>query len=583
MIDPVSSLAFSMHANKGVFAVMLGSGVSRPARIPTGWEITIELVRKVAALAKADCEPDPAAWYRTQMGKEPDYSELLDAVAKTPAERQQLLRSYWEPTEQEREEGAKTPTATHRAIAELVKRGYIRVILMTNFDRLQETALHDLGIQPVVLSSPDHIEGALPLAHTPCTVIKIHGDYLDTRIRNTPDELAAYPEAINKLLDRVFDEFGLIVAGWSAEWDEALRAAITRAPTRRFSTYWTSRGDPADKALQLIAHRGAIPVKVTDADTFFTELLSKVQSLEEFDRPHPLSTEAAVATLKRYLSESKYRIALTDLISLEVGRTADSLAKSVLTNVTMQVDADGLLKRLRTAESAMTTVIHMAFVAGQWAEGEQVEEWCRALRKLATLRGVNGLTAWLALQRYPASLLWYAFGVGAASRRRWQTLHHLFNAHLVREGRADLRGVDAFPAWAMMERNMDLIKLVPELKDRYTPLQDRLAEVMTPMFSRSFESEDAFQLAFDWFEVLSSLAYAAPTVELDGRYWTLPGSFGWRKANFQRIAEEIKASLEKEGAGSAFVTTGLVAKAPHLAAKNLASLEEFVGHLRWGW
>src|SRR5689334_8967892 len=110
MIDPIDSLAFSMHANRGVYAVLLGSGVSRSARIPTGWEVTIELVRKAAALQEANCEPDPAAWFLQTTGKEPDYSALLDAVAKTPAERQQLLRSYFEPTEAERDEGAKMPT-----------------------------------------------------------------------------------------------------------------------------------------------------------------------------------------------------------------------------------------------------------------------------------------------------------------------------------------------------------------------------------------------------------------------------------------------------------------------------------------
>lgn len=45
MIDPVHSLAFSIQANRGVYAILLGSGVSRAARIPTGWEITLDLVR----------------------------------------------------------------------------------------------------------------------------------------------------------------------------------------------------------------------------------------------------------------------------------------------------------------------------------------------------------------------------------------------------------------------------------------------------------------------------------------------------------------------------------------------------------
>jgi hypothetical protein len=52
-------------------------------------------------------------------GKVPGYSELLGGIAKSSAEGMQLLRSYFEPTEEEREEGRKLPTAAHRSIAEL--------------------------------------------------------------------------------------------------------------------------------------------------------------------------------------------------------------------------------------------------------------------------------------------------------------------------------------------------------------------------------------------------------------------------------------------------------------------------------
>ena len=80
-------------------------------------------------------------WYRSKFRREPDYSELLNELAKTPAERQQLLQGYFEPTEAEREEGRKEPTAAHRAIAALAARGFVRVIITTNFDRLMERAL----------------------------------------------------------------------------------------------------------------------------------------------------------------------------------------------------------------------------------------------------------------------------------------------------------------------------------------------------------------------------------------------------------------------------------------------------------
>ena len=36
-IDPATALAFSMQENKGVYANLLGSGVSHAAQVPTGW------------------------------------------------------------------------------------------------------------------------------------------------------------------------------------------------------------------------------------------------------------------------------------------------------------------------------------------------------------------------------------------------------------------------------------------------------------------------------------------------------------------------------------------------------------------
>ena len=118
VIDPVHSLAFSVQANPGVYAVLVGSGVSRAAKIPTGWEVTLDLIRKLAKLHDETCDPDPERWYREKLESDADYSDLLDELAKTPAERQQLLRVYWEPNDRVGEEGEKRtygpPTALSR-------------------------------------------------------------------------------------------------------------------------------------------------------------------------------------------------------------------------------------------------------------------------------------------------------------------------------------------------------------------------------------------------------------------------------------------------------------------------------------
>jgi hypothetical protein len=62
-----------------------------------------------------------------------------------------------------------------------------------------------------VISSVDHVAGAVPLVHAGPVIVKLHGDYLDTRIRNTAGELSVYEPALDALLDRVLDEFGLVI------------------------------------------------------------------------------------------------------------------------------------------------------------------------------------------------------------------------------------------------------------------------------------------------------------------------------------------------------------------------------------
>jgi hypothetical protein len=145
-------------------------------------------------------------------------------------------------------------------------------------------------------------------------VLKVHGDYLDVRFRNTPEELADYADEVNTLLDRIFDEYGLVVCGWSATWDTALRAALQRAPGRRYMTYWSTRGALSEAAQQLVTLRRAEVVAGKDANALWTELLEKVRDRANLDRP-PLMKDMLVARLKRYVEEGAgARIHLHDLI-----------------------------------------------------------------------------------------------------------------------------------------------------------------------------------------------------------------------------------------------------------------------------
>ena len=567
MIDPIQSLAFSIQANRGVYAVLLGSGVSRSAKIPTGWEVTLDLIRKLAKLCGEVCDPDPELWYQTKFGRSANYSDLLNELAKTPAERQQLLRPYWEPNDHEREEGEKKPTAAHRAIAALAAKRFIRVILTTNFDRLMETALSDEGVVPTVLSSRDQVRGTLPLIHTQCCVFKLHGDYLDVRIRNTPAELDQYPPEFDQLLDRIFDEFGLIVCGWSAEWDGALRSALERAPSRRFTTYWAARGKPGNEAQRLIDHRRAQVIRIKDADGFFQSVEQYVESIEVYSRPHPLSTEAAVASLKRYIPEPRYRIQLSDLINDTVARVVEVISGEAFAEDGSRPTTESVTARVRHYEAACSTLLSMATIAGRWAEEDHYSRWEEALERLGSTELRGGFALWVRLQRYPATLLLYALGLGAVAGNRLQFLNHMFNATLRDEHQNDFPAVQLLPASRIAGVDMPILE---GMDKHHLQLNEWIHETLQPYRERIILEDNRYTMAFDKFELLMALSCAYHKDRV------LPGAFVYRYENRNRIFQQIKESLSTEKDKSPFVTCGIFGGSAATCEKGLAIAEKTI-------
>ncbi|WP_405551017.1 SIR2 family protein (plasmid) [Streptomyces globisporus] len=223
--------------------MLLGAGASVSAGMLSAWGVQCDLIRQIASIEGVDT-PDgddgPYDWYVERFESEPAYDTLLADLSGTNGGRQALLRSYFEPDETAREQGLKQPADAHRAPARLVAAGYIRVIIALNFDHLIEDALREAGLRPTIVRRSSDLAGMVPLhAQRQGVVIHLHGDYLDPdSMRNTPEELKGYEQEVDKLLDQVLDEYGLIIAGWSANYDPALVNALKRCPTRRFDTYW---------------------------------------------------------------------------------------------------------------------------------------------------------------------------------------------------------------------------------------------------------------------------------------------------------------------------------------------------------
>ena len=434
-IDPMITMAVAVQARKGVYALLLGSGASRSSGVPTAWEVVVDLINRIAQLHDEDAPSDPIDWYTKRIGKPPTYSDILGELAKSPADRSQLLRSYFEPSDEDTETGIKTPTKAHRAIARMVAAGHIRVILTTNFDRLMEQALAEVNVTPNVVWSPASLAGMTPMQHATCTTIKLHGDYLDLETKNTVDELSEYSPELNSLLDRVLSEYGLIVCGWSGDWDEALREAIIRSTRHRFTTFWLRKGALSDKAQRVAATRQAVEVEITGADESFLDLEEKVRSLDESGSLHPMSPEVAAATAKRYLADRRFLIRLEDLLMEEAGRVREALAGEDFAVGRPTPDEESVRQRAEKAHVVSANLSAMLRVGCFWGSADHYQVWKRALERVVSFED-NPLSfnkIWVNMRFLPAALAFHSAGIAALAAEQYATVALLLTGCVARD------------------------------------------------------------------------------------------------------------------------------------------------------
>lgn len=585
MIEPIITLAFSMYANKGVYALLLGSGISRSAGIPTGWDVLEDLIRKVAHMYGEECVPTPESWFENKFGKKANYSKLLNQLARTPPQRNSILKGYFEATEEEREQHKKLPTTAHHAIAGLVAIGHVRVIVTTNFDRLMERALEALGISPTVIDTPDKIKGAMPLTHAPCTVIKLHGDYMDMRIKNTPEELARYDKRMNKVLDRVLDEYGLIVCGWSGDYDVALEEAISRCPSRRFTTYWAQVGELKEAAKRLINLRRAEIIEIKGADSFFQELGGKVSALEEFNRPHPWSVKMAVAAEKKHIEENN-GMRLHDLVMGEANRLLEAVSPKHFPVV--HLDREEVQSRAARYEAATEVLLGLLVTGCFWSESNH-DLWTKALRQVANpprdyTRDGTGSIAWAGFRWYPVLLLMYGAGVAAVAAERWDSLASLLKTEIaVIESRQRQSAAVAISSESVFESGNG--KYLPDVEGDEFAVQKHLLRVLRQPLAEVIPHDEDYERHFVTFDYMLSLIHAdLRAKENVSDYFTGPrGLFMSERQRRGRnvVMKSMKRQAKEQGDNWLPLRAGLFDGSYERFEKVVAGVEENLGINNW--
>jgi hypothetical protein len=577
-------------AQPRVFAVLVGSGVSRSAQIPTGYEVELDLIRRFARAQQQDPEPDPELWFRENVGLPSSYSKLLNLLAPTAAARQGLLKQYFEPGSGDKD--VRMPTRAHRAVARMVRDGFVSVIVTTNFDRLMERALEDQGIVPVVISTSSDLAGAPPLQHMTCGIIKVHGDYVDLNIRNTEEELSKYEPEMDDLLDRVFDEYGLLLVGWSSEYDHALRTAIERRKGRRYPFYWMLREAPNELQKKLIGNHGIVTIERPAADDFFEEL---ERALEGAKGPAMrvegrLEPEAAVASLKSLLVDDGRRIQLADLVRSQTSALLEGLADERFSSENHAgaetPTAESVADRMLAYEALAAPCVSLAANGVYWAREDQDDLFIEMVRQVANAPATfSGYSIWVDLQRYPAMFLLYAAGVAAVAARKEELLLRLWSIP-VRELNEEEPAARSLNPWKVIDH--DLAKTLPTMpRERLiAPMSEYLLAALRDTFSSLIPAQLDYEKTFDRFEYLSALIQgdvSARGQEGSFHRWYHVGRFGWQSRHGKAQAiKSVESEIETQREEWSLLRHGLFEGDLSKLLEVKEEIDQRAANLGWG-
>jgi hypothetical protein len=366
-------------------------------------------------------------------------------------------------------------------------------------------------------------------------------------------------------LDQVFDNFGLLVVGWSSEWDTALKSALLRAPSRRYALYWASRGEIRSLAQELVEQRGGRIFEIADADSFFLKLDETLLALKQASRPHRQSAEIAVALAKLYCRDDKFSMEWAEFLHVEVENVRQLVTASDYPNARYNGET---LNRIVNELLIRTEILRRAsLICGRWGTIEANRAVGRAVQSLSFASPfMAGNVALVAMRELGASICFYWNMAGLLDRSDWKAVEELQRVK-IKHTRGDVDAVTSLP-FATYD-SVDW-KFLNELNNRSTPINDFLAgKFRSEARDISLNAINADEL-FDEVELAIALGFAHRRAQSGTDMWFPVGRFIWKNSG-RRLEEELD-KIESITDGEAFFKAGMLGGSKAAAALTLKEM-----------
>jgi tetratricopeptide (TPR) repeat protein len=273
----IRELAYKIKGpNPPRFSFFLGAGASKQSGIPIASEMIRQFKEQIILQScpvdlKTETEKNDwlagQDWYKAGGS---DYCKYFEKFEPKEFGRQRHIEEMIRD---------RAPSFGYVVLANLMARGLVNTIVTTNFDDLIYSACTTFtGLRPIVYAY-GLLAAEMRFTAQRTKILKLHGDYLYSKLKNTGSELAEQDPNMVRQLRQVLNEYGLIVVGYGGG-DESVMKVLSEI-AKENDLYWcVRRGEEPNEAVKkLLRDKDGFLVEIDG----FDELMNEIRPIVEFD------------------------------------------------------------------------------------------------------------------------------------------------------------------------------------------------------------------------------------------------------------------------------------------------------------
>ena len=261
------------------FSFFLGAGASVQSGIATAGEMMADFSRRIIQEQCPEGCTDPKKqqawltdqpWHKEASGNGTLYSALFEMYEQKERGRQLYIEQMIE---------GRKPSFGYVVLANLMARKYVNTVVTTNFDDLIYNACATFtDIRPAVYAYGGMLSD-LRITNARPKILKLHGDYLYSKLKNSSTELAEQDPNMSRHVSILLNEYGLVVVGYSG-CDKSIMDLLRKMPPNN-DLYWCGKaGTPIPESVRtLLLDVGGVYVEIEN----FDQMMNEIRSVVGFD------------------------------------------------------------------------------------------------------------------------------------------------------------------------------------------------------------------------------------------------------------------------------------------------------------